>query len=156
MEGVYLWILKLFPLLLEFQVIYLTLYHTTSLKMVGRLEEVRFTLLFPAPASVARHTASNPAWQSCFGCPCVNVIVEQFGFFSISSLLGSCICIMYQLQGDPKGAGNRAGDTRVSVWWVFPADCLYCSRQVFEFCVWLVWVSTDIKSSVGVRLKGCA
>lgn len=138
-ERVYSRTLKSFPLFLEFQLIYLTLYHATSLKMLWRLEEVKSTLLFPAPASAARRTALNPGWQSCFGCPCVNVIVEQFFFFfPISSLLGSCICIMYQLQGDPEGAGNGAGDRRVSVWWVFPADCSCCSRQVFEFSVWLV------------------
>lgn len=80
-ERVYSRTLKSFPLFLEFQLIYLTLYHATSLKMLWRLEEVKSTLLFPAPASAARRTALNPGWQSCFGCPCVNVIVEQFFFF---------------------------------------------------------------------------
>lgn len=80
-ERVYSRTLKSFPLFLELQLIYLTLYHATSLKMLWRLEEVKSTLLFPAPASAARRTALNPGWQSCFGCPCVNVIVEQFFFF---------------------------------------------------------------------------
>lgn len=122
------------------------------------MEEIRFMLLFPKPVLLYF------VWFCCqiyYIKSCLTKLLQlslcechSSTAFFLSSLMGWCICIMYQLQVDPEGVKAWDGGHNDLNLMVFLSDCLCCSKQTFEFCVWLVKVSTYIKWSIDARMKG--
>lgn len=107
----------------KWQVVYLVLYHVSNSKSGSenweKLDPCYFSqsqhycILFD---SVARCTESNPAWQSCCSCPCVNVIPA---FFSSQAFWADAYVLCIHCKVILRELRTGLGDTSVWIWLFF-------------------------------------
>lgn len=124
----------------KWQVVYLVLYHVINSKSSsGNWKKLDSCYFFQSQHycilsdSVARCTISNPAWQSCCSCPCVNVILAQF--FSSQAIWADAYVLCINSKLILRELWTEMGDTMIWIWWFFfLIVCAVQSKRSSSMC----------------------
>lgn len=108
----------------KWQVVYLVLYHVINSKSGSEswkkldlcyiFQSQHYCILFD---SVAVCAISNPAWQGCCSCPCVNVILAQF--FSSQAFWADAYVLCINSKLILRELRTGMGGIMIWIWWFF-------------------------------------